>query len=52
MFRGTGDIGFRSITPSSGINVALFSIELHGVVLRNAAFRSIAQRRTDSIARF
>ena len=50
MFRGTGDIGFRSITPSSGINVALFSIELHGVVLRNAAFRSIAQRRTDSIA--
>ena len=50
MFRGTGDIGFRSITPSSGINVALHSIELHGVVLRNAAFRSIAQRRTDSIA--
>ena len=50
MFRGTGDIGFRSITPSSSINVALHSIEPHGVVLRNAAFRSIAQRCTDSIA--
>ena len=50
MFHGTGDIGFRSITPSSGINVALHSIEPHGVVLRNAALRSIAQRRTDSIA--
>ena len=45
MFRGTGDIGFRSITPSSGINVALHSIEPHGVVLR-----SIGQRCTDSIA--
>ena len=50
MFHGTGDIGFRSITPSSSINVALHSIELHGVVLRNAAFRSIGQRCTDSIA--
>lgn len=50
MLRGTGDIGFRSITPSSGINVALYSIELHGVVLRNAALRSIGQRCTDSIA--
>lgn len=50
MFRGAGDIGFRSITPSSSINVALYSIELHGVVLRNAAFRSIGQRCTDSIA--
>lgn len=50
MFRGTGDIGFRSITPSSSVNVALHSIELHGVVLRNAAFRSIGQRCTDSIA--
>lgn len=50
MFRDTGDIGFRSITPSSSINVALHSIELHGVVLRNAAFRSIGQRYTDSIA--
>ena len=49
MFRGTGDIGFRSITPSSSVNVALHSIELHGVVLRNA-FRSIGQRCTDSIA--
>lgn len=45
MFRGTGGIGFRSITPSSSINVALHSIEPHSVVLR-----SIAQRRTDSIA--
>lgn len=45
MFRGTSDIGFRSITPSSGINVALHSIEPHGVVLR-----SIDQRCTDSIA--
>mgnify|MGYP004646872411 CR=1 FL=1 len=45
MFRGTGDIGFRSITPSSGINVALHSIEPHSVVLR-----SIGQRCTDSIA--
>lgn len=45
MLRGTGDIGFRSITPSSGINVALHSIEPHGVVLR-----SIDQRCTDSIA--
>ena len=45
MFRGTGDIGFRSITPSSGINVALHSIEPHGVVLRG-----IDQRCTDSIA--
>ena len=45
MFRGTGDIGFRSITPSSGINVALHSIEPHSVVLR-----SIGQRYTDSIA--
>ena len=50
MFRDTGDIGFRSITPSSSINVALYSIELHGVVLGNAAFRSIGQRCTDSIA--
>lgn len=50
MFRGTGDIGFRSITPSSSINVALHSIELHSVVLRNAAFRSIDQRCTHSIA--
>lgn len=50
MFRGTGDIGFRSITPSSSINVALHSIELHSVVLRNAAFRGIGQRCTDSIA--
>lgn len=50
MFHGTGDIRFRSITPSSSINVALHSIELHGVVLRNAAFRSIGQRCTDSIA--
>ena len=50
MFRGSGDIGFRSITPSSSINVALHSIELHSVVLRNAAFRSIGQRCTDSIA--
>ena len=50
MFRGTGDIGFRSITPSSSINVALHSIELHSVVLRNAAFRSIGQRCTHSIA--
>lgn len=50
MFHGTGDIRFRSITPSSSINVALHSIELHGVVLRNAAFRSIDQRCTDSIA--
>lgn len=50
MFRGTGDIGFRSITPSSSINVALHSIEPHSVVLRNAAFRSIGQRCTDSIA--
>ncbi len=45
MFRGTGDIGFRSITPSSSINVALHSIEPHSVVLR-----SIGQRCTDSIA--
>ena len=45
MFHGTGDIGFRSITPSGSINVALYSIELHGVVLR-----SIGQRCTDSIA--
>ena len=45
MFRGTGDIGFRSITPSSSINVARHSIELHGVILR-----SIGQRYTDSIA--
>lgn len=45
MFRGTGDIGFRSITPSSSINVALHSIEPHGAVLR-----SIDQRCTDSIA--
>lgn len=45
MFRGTGDIGFSSITPSSSINVALHSIEPHGVVLR-----SIGQRCTDSIA--
>ena len=45
MFRGTGDIGFRSITPSSSINVALRSIEPHSVVLRG-----IGQRRTDSIA--
>ena len=45
MFRGTGDIGFRSITPSSSVNVALHSIEPHGVVLR-----SIDQRCTDSIA--
>ena len=50
MFRGTGDIGFRSITPSSSVYVALHSIELHGVVLRNAAFRSIGQRCTHSIA--
>lgn len=50
MFRGTSDIGFRSITPSSSVYVALHSIELHGVVLRNAAFRSIGQRCTDSIA--
>ena len=50
MFRGTGDIGFRSITPSSSINVALHSIESHSVVLRNAAFRSIGQRCTHSIA--
>ena len=50
MFRGTDDIGFRSITPSSSINVALHSIEPHSVVLRNAAFRSIGQRCTDSIA--
>ena len=50
MFHGSGDIGFRSITPSSGINVALHSIEPHSVVLRNAAFRSIGQRYTDSIA--
>lgn len=49
MFRGTGDIGFRSITPSS-INVALHSIESRGIVLRNAAFRSIDQRCTGSIA--
>lgn len=45
MFRGTGDIGFHSITPSSSINVALHSIEPHSVVLR-----SIGQRCTDSIA--
>ena len=45
MFRGTDDIRFRSITPSSSINVALDSIEPHGVVLR-----SIGQRCTDSIA--
>ena len=45
MFRGTGDIGFRSITPSSSINVALHSIEPHSVVLR-----SIGQRCTHSIA--
>ena len=45
MFHGSGDIGFRSITPSSGINVALHSIEPHSVVLR-----SIGQRCTDSIA--
>ena len=44
MFRGTDDIGFRSITPSSSINVALRSIEPHGVVLR-----SIGQRCTSSI---
>lgn len=50
MFRGTSDIGFRSITPSSSVYVALHSIELHGVVLRNAAFRSIGQRCTHSIA--
>ena len=50
MFHGTGDIRFRSITPSSSINVALHSIEPHSVVLRNAAFRSIGQRCTDSIA--
>ena len=50
MFRSTGDIRFRSITPSSSVNVALHSIELHGVVLRNAAFRSIGQRCTHSIA--
>ena len=45
MFRGTSDIGFRSITPSSGINVALHGIEPHSVVLR-----SIGQRCTNSIA--
>lgn len=45
MFHGTGDIRFRSITPSSSINVALHSIEPHSVVLR-----SIGQRCTDSIA--
>lgn len=45
MFRDTGDIGFRSITPSSSVNVALHSIEPHSVVLR-----SIGQRCTDSIA--
>lgn len=45
MFHGSGDIGFRSITPSSSVNVALHSIEPHSVVLR-----SIGQRRTDSIA--
>ena len=45
MFRGAGDIGFRSITPSSSINVALHSIAPHSVVLR-----SIGQRCTDSIA--
>ena len=45
MFRGAGDIGFRSITPGSSINVALHSIEPHSVVLR-----SIGQRCTDSIA--
>lgn len=45
MFRGTGDIGFRSITPSSSINVALHSIEPHSVVLRG-----IGRRCTDSIA--
>lgn len=45
MFHGSSDIGFRSITPSSGINVALHSIEPHSVVLR-----SIGQRCTDSIA--
>ena len=45
MFRGSGDIGFRSITPSSSINVALHSIEPHSVVLR-----SIGRRCTDSIA--
>lgn len=45
MFHGTGDIGFRSIAPSSSINVALHSIEPHSVVLR-----SIGQRCTDSIA--
>ena len=45
MFHGTSDIGFRSITPSSSINVALHSIEPHSVVLR-----SIGQRCTDSIA--
>ena len=50
MFRGTGDIGFRSITPSSSVYVALHSIELHGVVLRNAAPRSIASHGTSSIA--
>ena len=50
MFRGTSDIGFRSITLSSSVYVALHSIELHGVVLRNAAFRSIGQRCTHSIA--
>ena len=50
MFRGTGDIGFCSITPSSSVNVALHSIEPRGVVLRNAAFRSVGQRCTDSIA--
>ena len=45
MFHGSGDIGFRSITPSSSVNVALHSIEPHSVVLR-----SIGQRCTDSIA--
>lgn len=44
MFRGTGDIGFRSI------NVARDSIEPHGIVRRNTALRSTTQRCTDSIA--
>ena len=43
------DAAPRSITSNSDINAALHGFEPHGVVLRNAAFRSIGQRCTSSI---
>lgn len=62
MLHGAGDIGFRriasisdtsaahrSIASKNNTNAALHGFEPHGVVLRNAAFRSIGQRCTSSI---